>query len=65
MLPYNPVKRLSAIRAWYSDERRRSLLKEQQVKAWWEGLGSLAADLSYAHGLEIADWRGTPPSFKP
>ncbi len=37
----NPVKRLSHTRAWYRIDRRQSIIKAHELKAWYEGLQQL------------------------
>ena len=36
ILPFNPVDRLSQVRAWYRVERRRTVIKPYQLQAWYE-----------------------------
>ena len=38
----NPTKRLSHTRAWYRIERRQSIIKKHDLKAWYEGLMQLS-----------------------
>lgn len=37
----NPVKRLSHTRAWYRVDRRQSMIKSHELKAWYVGLQQL------------------------
>jgi len=41
ILPENPVRRLSATRAWYRIERRQTLIKPHQIKPWFEAVSGL------------------------
>lgn len=41
ILPENPVKRLSATRAWYVVERRQTIIREYQISAWWAAVDAL------------------------
>jgi integrase len=43
ILPDNPVRRLTAMRAWNRTERRRTFVKEHEVPALWQGLEALRA----------------------
>ncbi|MDQ3196546.1 MAG: integrase family protein, partial [Pseudomonadota bacterium] len=57
-LSNNPVKRLSAARAWYRIERRQTYIKPTQLKAWFEALqkeGELSRD--YLHILILTGLR--------
>lgn len=36
ILPVNPVDRLSQVRAWYKIDRRRTIIKPHQLRAWYE-----------------------------
>ncbi|MGH8225798.1 MAG: tyrosine-type recombinase/integrase [Gammaproteobacteria bacterium] len=56
LLAYNPVKRLSANKAWYRVERRRTLLKEHEIKPWWDAVEALGADPLMRHGPEYRDY---------
>lgn len=49
ILPENPVKRLSATRAWYRVERRQTLIKAHQLGAWWAAVDALES-------LTVADY---------
>lgn len=40
-LPENPVKRLSATRAWYRVERRKTVIKAHQLPAWFAAVNAL------------------------
>ncbi len=42
-LPENPVKRLSATRAWYRVERRKTVIKAYQLPAWYAAVTALDA----------------------
>ncbi len=41
ILTDNPVKVLSATRAWYRVERRQSVIQPHQIAAWWQAVQSL------------------------
>lgn len=41
ILPENPVKRLSATRAWYRIERRKTVIKAYQLPAWFAAVNAL------------------------
>jgi integrase len=41
ILTDNPVKVLSATRAWYRVERRQSVIQPHQIAAWWEAVTRL------------------------
>lgn len=43
-LPENPVKRLSATRAWYRVERRKTVIKAYQFPAWFAAVNGLDSD---------------------
>jgi len=40
-LPENPVKRLSAIRQWFRVDRRTTLIKSNDMPAFWQSLNNL------------------------
>lgn len=40
----NPVTRVSATRSWNRIERRRTLIREHELPAWWKGIDALADD---------------------
>ncbi len=44
ILTDNPVKVLSATRAWYRVERRQSVIQPHQIAAWWKAVQSLRND---------------------
>lgn len=44
LFPENPVRRLSATRAWYRIERRQSVIKTHQLRAWYAGVMSLKSE---------------------
>lgn len=56
LIPYNPVKRLSATRSWYRVERRRTLLKEHEVAAWWQAVERLGNDPKVLRGAQHRDY---------
>lgn len=43
ILPENPVKRLSATRAWYRVERRQTVIKAHQLRPWFQAVQSLGS----------------------
>jgi integrase len=51
ILPDNPVRRLTAVRAWNRVERRRTLLADHDVPQWWDGLQQLREKFSDAADL--------------
>jgi integrase len=51
ILPDNPVRRLTAMRAWNRTERRRTFVKEHEVPALWNGLEALRAKAPVAADL--------------
>jgi len=56
LIPYNPVKRLSATKAWYRVERRRTLLKEHDIAPWWDAVDKLGEDPSVLRGPQHRDF---------
>jgi integrase len=44
LLPTNPVKRLSETKAWNRVDRRRSVIKPGQLRAWFEAVRALKND---------------------
>ena len=53
VLTFNPVERISRTRAWYSIERRRTLIKHHELPAFFEATAQLAMDVTrdYLHFL--------------
>lgn len=47
LVPVNPVKFLSHVRAWYRIERRQSVIKSHQLADWHTGLNQLSNCYSY------------------
>ncbi len=41
LLPENPVMRLTRTKAWYRVERRQTVIKAHQLKAWYQGVMAL------------------------
>lgn len=41
VLPCNPVRRLSEVRAWHKDRRRKTVLRPRQLPEWFRGVFSL------------------------
>lgn len=56
LIPYNPVKRLSATKGWYRVERRRNIIKEHELAPWWQAVEALGADPAMRHGPEYRDY---------
>jgi integrase len=44
LFPLNPVDRLNRTRAWYRVERRQTLIKESELKAWYEAVMQIPSD---------------------
>lgn len=42
--PANPVKYLTYTKGWYKQKRRRTYIKPQDLKAWWEAVHALEND---------------------
>jgi integrase len=40
----NPVRRLSAVKAWYRVPRRQTLIKAHDLKAWWKATDAINED---------------------
>ena len=40
----NPVRQLSLTRAWYRIERRRGVIRSDQLRAWYEAVMALKND---------------------
>jgi len=52
-----PTRRLSATRAWYRIERRRTLIAVKDLPKWWVAVETLAAEDSlFRHGPEYRDY---------
>lgn len=49
ILATNPVRRLSKVRAWYAVERRRTVIKEHELKAWTDAILAL-------HNVDARDY---------
>jgi integrase len=43
LIPVNPVKRLGQARLWNDVERRETVLRVEDMPAWYEGLGAISA----------------------
>lgn len=56
LIAYNPVKRLGATKAWYRVERRRNVIREHELRAWWAAVDALGKDPSLFHGREYRDY---------
>ena len=56
VLTDNPVQRLSATRAWYRVERRRSLIKAHQLPAWFEAVLNLHAERATGKAEVVRDY---------
>ncbi|HEX5313589.1 MAG TPA: integrase family protein, partial [Gammaproteobacteria bacterium] len=56
LIAYNPVKRLGATKSWFRVERRRTLLKEHELKPWWQAVKALGDDPAMRHGAEYRDY---------
>ena len=52
LITYNPVKRLSATKAWYEVGRRRTVIKKTDLKPWYKAVTSLHSDHS-AHRADV------------
>ena len=52
ILPENPVKRLSATRAWYRVDRRQTLIKAHELKPWYQAVMALESTHS-AHKPDV------------
>lgn len=46
ILPVNPVDRISASRAWYRVDRRRTLLRPHELKPWFEATEQLPYEVT-------------------
>lgn len=44
LFPDNPVKRLSKTKTWYNVERKQTIIKEHELKAWFDAVLSLSLD---------------------
>lgn len=42
--PLNPVSYLTHVKGWYKEKRRRTYIKPQDFKAWWEAVHALEND---------------------
>lgn len=51
-----PTRRLSATRAWYRTERRRTLIAVHDLPKWWQAVEALATDPLFRHGPEYRDY---------
>jgi integrase len=56
LLPSNPVKRLSATRAWYRQKRRDSHIEPNQLKPWFNAVLTLKADPKNRTACTVADY---------
>lgn len=56
LIAYNPVKRLGATKGWYRVERRQTLLREHELRPWWQAVKALGADPMLRHGKEYRDF---------
>ena len=56
LFPENPVSRLSHTRAWYPNQRRRTVILPSQLPAWYAGVMALRADLNDEHATTVADY---------
>jgi integrase len=45
LVPENPVKRLSATRAWFRVERRSTVIKPHELQAWFSGVMALESEV--------------------
>lgn len=45
----NPVKRLSATKAWNRVDRRRTLIRPHELSSWWQATEALAEDRRDSH----------------
>ncbi|WP_299974621.1 integrase family protein [uncultured Pseudoteredinibacter sp.] len=59
LLSFNPVDRLSQNRAWYRIERRRSFIKSNELKDWYEATLNLENEVSrdYLHFVLLTGLR--------
>jgi integrase len=44
LFPDNPVKRLSKTKSWFSVERKQTIIKERELKPWFDAVLSLSLD---------------------
>lgn len=54
----NPIKRLSATRAWYRIERKKTVIKPHQLEAWYKGIKDLEKNYTqYSLPETISLWQ--------
>lgn len=56
LLLENPVSVLSQTRAWYRQERRRTVIKAYQLHTWYQAVQSLKASEEPDTSHAVADW---------
>jgi len=56
LFPENPVSRLSHTRAWYPNQRRRTVIQLSQLPAWYAAVMALKADPNDEHATTVADY---------
>jgi integrase len=56
VLPSNPVKRLSATRAWYREKRRDTYIEQNNLEAWFNGVLALKEDTGNPISATVADY---------
>lgn len=55
LLPDNPVRRLSHIRAWFKVKRRTTYVKPDELKPWFEAVLKLKGEADH-EASTVADW---------
>lgn len=56
LLPDNPVRRLSQMRAWNRVKRRTTYVKPDQIRPWFEAVLGLKTDPADHEGASVSDW---------
>jgi integrase len=56
LIPDNPVKRLSATRAWFRVDRRRTVIKPHQLEPWFQAVMQLQGERTTAKAEAVRDY---------
>jgi len=56
LLPPNPVRRLSATRAWFRQKRRDGRIEPNELKPWFNAVLTLKNDVNNPLALTVADY---------
>jgi integrase len=56
LIPLNPVTRLTETKAWYPLKRRRSVIKTEQLSAWYQAAQAVKTDPSLTSAETVADY---------